>query len=219
MSSTPTILLTGFTPFGGEVINPSWAAVRQVGAARPDSIRAVEIPTVFGTAITALEAAITEHQPRIVICVGQAGGRTAITPERIAININDADIPDNEGNQPVDLPIMPEGPAAYFTNLPVKASVAALRAAGLPAQVSDTAGTFVCNNIFYGLMHLIATKYPDLRGGFVHVPYAPEQVPAGVKPSMPIDLIARGVRIIADTSLATTSQTSDVDVPQGSLIG
>jgi pyroglutamyl-peptidase len=204
MTSTPKILLTGFTPFGNDVINPSWAAVRQVGIARPETVRAVEIPTVFATAITALETAIIEHQPQVVICVGQAGGRAAITPERVAININDADIPDNDGNQPVDVPIEPGGPAAYFTSLPIKESVAALRAAGLPAQVSDTAGTFVCNNIFYGLMHLIATKYPDLRGGFVHVPYAPEQVPGGAKPSMPIDLIARGVSIIADTCLAAS---------------
>jgi pyroglutamyl-peptidase len=204
MTSTPTILLTGFTPFGNEVINPSWAAVREVGVARPDTIRAVEIPTVFATAITALEAAIIEHQPQIVICVGQAGGRAAITPERVAININDADIPDNDGNQPVDVPIVPGGPAAYFTGLPIKASVTALRAASLPAQVSDTAGTFVCNNIFYGLMHMIATTYPDLRGGFVHVPYAPEQVPGGSQPNMSIDLIAHGVSIIADTCLATS---------------
>ncbi len=208
MPTSPTILLTGFTPFGEDAINPSWLAVRQVADARPDVVRAIEIDTVFGAAITDLETAIAQYRPEVVICVGLAGGRFAITPERIAINVNDAGLKDNKGNQPVDEPIVPDGPAAYFTSLPVKESVAAMRAAGLPAKVSDTAGTFVCNNIFYGLMHLIATKYPDLRGGFIHVPYAPEQVTEGKAPSLSIEQIAHGVSIMVDTCLAADRSTS-----------
>jgi pyroglutamyl-peptidase len=208
MSTSPTILLTGFTPFGGATINPSWLAVRQVAEIRPDVARAVEIATVFGTAIADLETAVAEYRPEVVICVGLAEGRAAITPERIAINVNDARLKDNKGNQPEDEPIVPGGPAAYFSSLPIKASVAAMRAAGLPAKVSDTAGTFVCNNIFYGLMHLIATRYPGMRGGFIHVPYAPEQALDGKAPSLSIDQIARGVSIMVDTCLTANRSTS-----------
>jgi pyroglutamyl-peptidase len=211
---SPKVLLTGFTPFGGDKINPSWLAVRQVAEARPTEVRAVEIPTVFATAISDLEAAIRGHRPEVVICVGLANGRPAITPERVAININDAGLEDNAGEQPIDVPIVPGGPAAYFTNLPLKDSVAAMRAAGLPAKVSDTAGTFVCNNIFYGLMHLIATKYPGLRGGFIHVPHAPEQVPDGDGPSLSIEQIAQGVSIMVDTCLATGGKLVRPDQPQ-----
>jgi pyroglutamyl-peptidase len=210
----PKILLTGFTPFGGDKINPSWLAVRQVADARPDEVRAVEIPTVFATAISDLEAAIKGHRPEVVICVGLANGRPAITPERVAININDAGIEDNAGEQPIDVPIVPGGPAAYFTTLPLKEGVAAMRAAGLPAKVSDTAGTFVCNNIFYGLMHLIATKYPQLRGGFIHVPHAPEQVPDGDGPSLSIDQIAQGVSIMVDACLAAGANSVQADQRQ-----
>jgi pyroglutamyl-peptidase len=212
--SSPKILLTGFTPFGGDKINPSWLAVRQVAEARPDEVSAVEIPTVFATAISDLAAAIEEHRPEVVICVGLANGRPAITPERVAININDAGLEDNAGDQPVDVPIVPGGPVAYFTTLPLKASVSAMRAAGLPAKVSDTAGTFVCNNIFYGLMHLIATKYPELRGGFIHVPHAPEQVPDGNGPSLSIDQIAQGVSIMVDACLAENAQLLETQPPR-----
>jgi pyroglutamyl-peptidase len=198
----PSILLTGFTPFDGAEINPSWQAVRLLAETQPAALTAVEIPTSFAKAIDALDAAIATHQPEWVICAGLATGRPAITPERIAINVNDARIPDNDGAQPVDTPVVPGGPAAYFSTLPLKASIAALRAAGLPARISNTAGTFVCNNIFYGLMHLIDTKYPGLRGGFVHVPSAPEQVPDGGEPSMTIEAISRGLGIVADTCLA-----------------
>ncbi|HET6503247.1 MAG TPA: pyroglutamyl-peptidase I [Amycolatopsis sp.] len=201
-----TVLLTGFTPFDGGTINPSWEAVRRVAAAGTGDLRAVEIRTSFASAIGELEAAITEHRPRWVICVGLAPGRSAITPERVAINVNDARITDNDGAQPSDVPVVADGPAAYFSTLPIKASVAALHAAGLPAAVSNTAGTFVCNNIFYGLMHLIETRHPGLRGGFVHVPFAPEQVPDGSRPSMAIDDIARGLGIIVDACLATADE-------------
>lgn len=146
----------------------------------------------------------------------RGSGRRAntITPERVAINVDDARIPDNAGNQPVDVPVVPDGPAAYFTRLPVKACVAELRAAGIPATVSQTAGTFVCNHLFYGLMHLIATRYPGLRGGFVHVPYAPEQVVDGAGPSMSIDVISRALAIVLRTSLNTPV---DVLMPDGAV--
>jgi pyroglutamyl-peptidase len=203
MSST-RVLLTGFAPFGGQTVNPSWQAVQRLTAARPETLRAAELPTVYGDAITALRAAIAEHDPHLVICVGQAGGRAAITPERIAVNVNDTTEPDNAGNHPDDEPIVPGGPAAYFSGLPVKTLVAAIRAAGIPAAVSNTAGLYVCNNVFYGLMHLIATERPALRGGFVHVPFAPEQVLTGREPSLPVDQIAQALGIIVDTALATT---------------
>lgn len=196
------VLLTGFTPFDGAPINPSWEAARPLARARSAEIRAVEIPTSFAAAIGSLEAAIAEHRPRWVICAGLAPGRAAITPERIAVNVNDAAIPDNDGAQPVDIPVVRGGPAAYFGTLPIKAIVTELRAGGLPAAVSNTAGTFVCNNIFYGLMHLIATRFPGLRGGFVHVPHAPEQVTDGAGPSMAIDEITRGLGIVVTTCLA-----------------
>lgn len=204
MSAIPTVLLTGFTPFDGARINPSWEAVRRLAARAPEGFRAVEIPTTFAGAIGALEDAVAEHRPDWVICTGLAAGRAAITPERVAINVNDARIPDNDGTQPVDTPVVPDGPAAYFSTLPIKACVTALRAAGVPANVSNTAGTFVCNNLFYGLMHLIATRYPGMRGGFVHVPYAPEQVPDGNSPSMPIEETSRALGIIAATCREVT---------------
>jgi pyroglutamyl-peptidase len=212
--TSPKVLLTGFTPFGGDKINPSWLAVHRVAEARPDEVSAVEIPTVFATAIRDLEAAIEQRRPEVVICVGLANGRPAITPERVAINIIDADLADNAGEQPIDVPIVPGGPAAYFTTLPLKEGVAAMRTAGLPAKVSDTAGTFVCNNIFYGLMHLIATRYPQLRGGFIHVPRAPEQVPDGNGPSLSIDKITQGVSIMVDTCLAADANSMQADQPQ-----
>jgi pyroglutamyl-peptidase len=209
------VLMTGFAPFGGDAVNPSWQAVRRLAAQRPEQVRAVEIPTVFGTSIAALTGAIERYRPRLVVCVGQAGGRPAITPERVAINVDDARIPDNEGNRPVDTPVVAGGPAAYFTGLPVKACVAAMRGAGIPALVSQTAGTFVCNHLFYGLMHHLAGGAGGgVRGGFVHVPYAPEQVPFGAEPSLPVEVIARALGIIVDTSLATVE---DRRIPGGQL--
>jgi pyroglutamyl-peptidase len=208
------VLLTGFAPFGGDAVNPSWLAVRRLAAERAGQVRAVELPTVFGSSVTALAAAIERHRPRLVVCVGQAGGRPAITPERVAINVDDARIPDNEGHRPVDTPVVADGPAAYFSGLPVKACVAALRRAGIPAALSQTAGTFVCNHLFYGLMHELATRWPGVRGGFVHVPYAPEQVPQGTEPSLPVEIISRGLGIIVDTSLATLE---DRKIPEGAV--
>src|SRR3954453_22694714 len=169
-------LVTGFEPFAGGPVNPAGGP----GLGLPARLRGLAthtrvLPTVFGRAIAALEDALVAVRPDIVLCVGLAGGRAELSLERVAINVDDARIPDNDGQQPIDRAIAADGPAAYFTGLPVKAAVAALRQAGLPAIVSNTAGTFVCNHVFYGLMHLPSTRQLPLRGGFLHVPYLPSQ--------------------------------------------
>jgi pyroglutamyl-peptidase len=173
----PTVLLTGFEPFGGEAVNPSWEAVRALQGARIGGHRIETrcLPVVFGDAIAALRKALAATKPKLVVCVGQAGGRNAISLERIAINVDDARAPDNAGNSPIDAPIVAGAPAGYFATLPIKRLRAALLRAGIPAEVSQTAGTYVCNHVFFGLMHLLQ-KRRGVRGGFVHIPYSPEQV-------------------------------------------
>lgn len=180
-----TVLITAFEPFGGEQINPSWEAVRQLneqllGGAK---IVARQLPCVFGEALNALYKEMDELQPALVIAVGQAGGRSDISIERVAINVDDARIPDNQQNQPIDEPIVAGGPAAYFSTLPVKALVEGIREAGIPASVSQTAGTYVCNHVMYGLLHRLAEQSDGVRGGFIHIPYLPEQ--AAKLPGMP----------------------------------
>jgi pyroglutamyl-peptidase len=173
------------------------------------------LPTVFGRAIAALEDALATVRPDIVLCVGLAGGRAELSLERVAINIDDARIPDNDGQQPIDRPIAAGGPAAYFTGLPVKAAVAALRQAGLPAIVSNTAGTFVCNHVFYGLMHLAATRQLPWRGGFLHVPYLPSQAARfSGAPSMALEQIVEGIEIILRVAAA---RTQDIATPEGMI--
>ena len=201
------ILLTGFEPFGGERINPSWSAAREAAARlRSEGIdaRAVELPCVFGRAIHVLEAALEQHRPELVVCAGQAGGRSRVSLERIAINCDDARIPDNAGSAPVDQPVAAGGPAAYFSTLPLKAALAALLAAGIPAEVSQTAGTYVCNHVFYGLMHALRLR-PGTRGGFVHVPYEPAQLPPGsTDPALPLEQLAEALAVVVRSALATT---------------
>ena len=190
------LLLTGFDPFGGSPINPALEAVKLVADQIGDvEIVKLEVPTVFYKSIDTVEKAINEVKPDVVLCIGQAGGRYDITPERVAINVNDARIADNEGQQPLDGPIFEDGDTAYFTTLPIKAMVAAVREAGIPASVSNTAGTFVCNHLMYGVLYLAAKKYPGLKGGFIHVPFIPSQTvnrptPA---PSMSVETIAKGL--------------------------
>ena len=170
----PTVLLTGFDAFAGAASNASWLAVqalhgRQVADCR---VVAARLPTVFGDSYTELKRLLEAHAPVLVLCVGLASGRRAISIERVAINVDDASLADNRGACPVDTPVVPAGPAAYFSGLPIKAMLHALQQQGLPAEVSQSAGTFVCNHVFYGLMHTLATE-PALagtRGGFVHVP-------------------------------------------------
>lgn len=207
------VLVTGFDPFGGEPINPALEAVRKLQHVELDGIRLVtkEIPTVFHESIEVLKATVAEVQPDIVICVGQAGGRHDITVERVAINVDDARIQDNAGYQPIDSPIVAGGPAAYWSSLPIKAVVRAIRDGGIPASVSQTAGTFVCNHIFYGLAHLIATEYPTIRGGFIHIPFLPEQaLRHGNAPSMSVDTIVEALTIAVQTAASTERDILEV---------
>lgn len=190
------LLLTAFDPFGGSPINPALEAVKLVANQIGDvQIVKLEVPTVFGKSIDTVAAAIEKEKPDAVLCIGQAGGRYDLTPERVAINLDDARIPDNEGNQPIDVPIFQDGAPAYFATLPIKAMVAKIREAGLPASVSNTAGTFVCNHLMYGVLYTLAKGYPGVKGGFMHVPFVPSQTvnrptPA---PSMCQQDIARGI--------------------------
>lgn len=216
MSAEPaTVLLTGFDPFGGETRNPSWDAVRQLRGARiaGHAIHATRIPTDFARCGPLLLRAIARHRPRLVLCVGQAGGRSAISLERVAINCADSRIRDNGGAQPVDQPVIAGAPAAYFANLPIKAILEAVRARGIPAEVSNSAGTFVCNALAFHLAHAIATRWPALRGGFMHIPYAPLQVAArpGV-PSMASAIVVEALRIAVRCALASSA---DRQVPAG----
>ncbi|MFI2200248.1 pyroglutamyl-peptidase I [Streptomyces sp. NPDC020192] len=199
------VLITGFAPFGGASVNPSWQAARLVAAEPPAglTVTAAELPCVFGESVEALREAVHASAPDLVLCLGQAGGRPGVTVERVAVNLDDARIPDNKGRQPIDEAVVPGGPAAYFSSLPVKACVAAVRAAGVPAAVSHTAGTFVCNHVAYGLGHLIATELSHVRGGFVHVPWAPEQVTDGTAPALEPTTVARGLRALLHTAAAT----------------
>lgn len=189
------ILVTAFDPFGGESVNPAQQAVERLADIIGDAkINKLIIPTVFGKAAENAIAQMDLLRPDAVICVGQAGGRKAVTPERVAINVMDANIKDNIGQQPVDEPIVADGPAAYFSTLPVKAMVQAIRDAGLPGEVSNSAGTFVCNSLLYSVLHHAALHMPETRAVFVHVPYIPEQVAGkdGVA-SMPLDDIVRAL--------------------------
>ena len=171
------ILVTGFDPFGGEKVNPAQEAVKSLPSEiHGAEIHWVEIPTVFYKSAEVLEAEIVRYQPDVVLCIGQAGGRASLTPERVAINQDDARIPDNQGNQPIDTPIRLDGEAAYFSTLPIKAMVQAIKEVGLPATVSNTAGTFVCNHLMYQTLYLADKKFPHMRAGFMHIPYMTEQV-------------------------------------------
>ncbi|AXA92238.1 pyroglutamyl-peptidase I [Massilia sp. YMA4] len=186
---TTTVLLTGFEPFNQQPINPAWEAVRALEgwAEQGIAVHVRQLPCVFGAAADLLRDAIEAIGPDVVIAVGQAGGRADITVERIAINIDDAPIADNRAVQLVDEPIVPGGPAAYFATLPIKAIVHALRAAGLPASVSQTAGTFVCNHVFYQLMHMLREQ--PVRAGFIHIPFLPQQAARQPVPTASMALV------------------------------
>jgi len=190
------ILVTGFDPFGGDAINPAYEAVKLIPAkVAGATIIKEEIPTVFGKCGEVLEKLIEKHQPDAVMCVGQAGGYSAIAVEKIAVNLAEARIPDNENQQPSDEAIVEGAPLAYFATLPVKAMVKAIKDNGIPAKVTYSAGTFVCNDIMYRLLHMTSQKFPKIRGGFVHVPFDTAQVvgrPDGT-PSMPIITIAKSL--------------------------
>ena len=200
-----TVLLTGFAPFGDETINPSWQAVSALDGALIARHRVVArlLPVQFGAALAALRDAIEDVSPALVLCVGQAGGRAQVSIERIAINVDDARIPDNTGACPIDAPIIAGGPAAYFATVPIKAMLDELRIAGIPAEISQTAGTYVCNHVFYGLMHALAGR-SLVRGGFIHIPYAPEQASRHPgAPSLPVAMVVEALRIVVRTALGT----------------
>ncbi|WP_042285367.1 pyroglutamyl-peptidase I [Citrobacter sedlakii] len=198
-----TVLITGFEPFGGEKINPSWEVVSRLDNAIIRGCRVVarQLPCVFGESLSVLNAAIDALSPALVLAVGQAGGRSDITVERVAINVDDARIADNKGQQPVDMPIVIDGPAAWFSTLPIKAMVSAMREAGVPASVSQTAGTFVCNHVMYGLLHKLS-GLSDVKGGFIHIPYLPQQAAAHPgAPSMAAETVRQALEIAIETAL------------------
>ncbi|WP_338576529.1 pyroglutamyl-peptidase I [Pseudomonas canadensis] len=191
-----TVLLTGFEPFDKDLVNPSWEAVRQLDGVQlaPDvQIVARRLPCAFATAGGCLTRLIDELRPAMVIATGLGPGRSTLSIERVAINVNDARIPDNLGEQPVDTAVIADGPAAYFTTLPIKAMVKAVREAGIAASVSQTAGTFVCNQVFYLLQHALAGS--GVRSGFIHVPFLPEQVAGSQQPSMALGMMAAGLQV------------------------
>jgi pyroglutamyl-peptidase len=197
------VLVTGFEPFNGAAINPAWEAVRVLANWQGDgfAVELRKLPCVFGLANQVLAKAVREVRPDIVIAVGQAGGRADLSVERIAINIDDASIHDNQQQQPVDTAIVGDGPAAYFSTLPIKAIVREMRSRGVAASVSQTAGTFVCNHVFYGLMHLV--RGLPVRAGFIHVPYLPLQAEAFPgAPSMALEDILTGLRAAVEVSVA-----------------
>jgi len=199
----PHLLVTGFEPFGGEAVNPSWR-VAQALAGRSIAglpVRALQLPCVFGAARTLLDNTLQATRPQLVLALGQASGRCDLSLERVAINVDDARIADNAGAQPIDEPVIPGAPAAYFSTLPIKAMVAALRGAGLPASVSQSAGTFVCNHVFYALMHALRAATAQ-RGGFMHLPLLPEQAARhpGL-PSLPLQTLVDAVALALATAL------------------
>ncbi len=207
------VLVTGFEPFGGESINPAFEAVMQLKDFLEDHIIIKKsLPVVFRESLDRLDALIESEDPDVILCVGQAGGRTQISIERVGINIDDARIADNHNKMPIDVFINPMGPVAYFSNLPIKAISQAISASGIPASVSNTAGTFVCNHVLYGLMDMIAQKYPLKKGGFIHVPYVPEQVTQtpGV-PSMHLSDIIKALEIAIITTCATDTDIAYSD--------
>ena len=207
------ILFTGFEPFGGETVNPALEAVWRL----PDSaagvpIRRLRLPTSFRRAGETLLEAVDAWRPKAVVCVGQAGGRKTVTPEKVAINYIDARIPDNDGAQPADVPIRADGPAAYFATLPVRAIDEAIRAAGVPCAVSYSAGCYVCNFVMYTLLDHLAQTAPDVLGGFIHVPYAAEQTagkPAGT-PSLTVAQMTQALTCAAGVIAAVCQKGRSV---------
>lgn len=200
----PRILITGFESFGGQRLNPSLEVARTLNGQVIEGAQVIglELPCVFDQALEVLRSALAQLQPSVVLALGQAEGRCDISFERVAINVNDARIADNAGAQPVDSPVMPGQANALFSTLPIKRLVAGLRAAGLPASVSSSAGTFVCNHVFYGLQQ--ALEGQGVRSGFVHLPLLPAQAATWSGPSMPsmaLELQVQGIRLAAALTL------------------
>ncbi|HEY8905933.1 MAG TPA: pyroglutamyl-peptidase I [Rhodoferax sp.] len=217
MSTPSRILLTGFEPFERDTVNPSWEVARALDGSlcNAATVHAVQLPCVFGRAVEQLEQALHQWQPQLVLALGLAGGRSEVSLERVAINVDDARVTDNAGQQPIDTAVVSGAPAAYFSTLPIKAIVRDLHAAGLPSAVSNTAGTFVCNHVFYALMHRLSEPaWADIRGGFIHLPYLPEQ--AAYHPGAPsmalatqvqaLQVIMRTAQAVHDDVLETAGQ-------------
>lgn len=211
------VLVTGFDPFGGESINPAFEAVKML----PDEIAGakvvkVEIPTVFRKCADKVHQEILNEKPDLIICIGQAGGRAGISIEKVAVNLEDGRIPDNEGNQPVDVPVKEDGPAAYFATVPVKAMAAYVEEHGIPAHVSYTAGTYVCNDVMYHLLYMLDKEFPGIRGGFIHVPFDTKQIKGKpiTTPSMPIATISDGLKLAIEAAI---TQLSDLKMAGGAI--
>ena len=208
------ILVTGFDPFGGEKINPAIESVKKL----PDKILdaeiiKLEIPTVIGKSVDKIREKIKEVNPDVVLSIGQAGGRPDITVERVGINCDDCRIKDNEGNQPIDEKVVEDGPAAYFATVPIKAMVEHIKEVKIPASVSNTAGTFICNHVLYGVCHIKATEYPNMRTGFIHIPFLPEQVTDKKNmPSMALETIVKGLELAIE---AIITNKEDIVVTGG----
>ena len=206
------ILVTGFDPFGGEPINPAIESVKKL----PDNIAGaeiikLEIPTVRKKSLEKIEKAINEHNPDVILSIGQAGGRFDISIERIGINLDDFRIPDNEGNQIIDEPIFPDGENSYFVKLPVKAMVQNVQKNNIPASVSYTAGTFVCNHVLYGVMYLIEKKYKGKKSGFIHIPFLPQQViDKRNMPSMELNTIVKGLTAAIEAIVKNNEDIKEV---------
>ena len=214
--SARCVIVTGFTPFGGERTNPSWDIVKglpeTISGYRLEKLR---VPTEFDNAIAVTTKAMDKLKPSVVLCFGQAGGRTCMSVERIAINVNDARIADNAGRQLIDDAIRADGPAAYFCTVPIKAMVAAMTKAGVPAEVSNTAGTFVCNHLIYGVLHHIAQTNSGVRAGFIHVPYLESQVLD--KPGIASMSLATMIAGAKATIMAAIKNKTDLKLSGGAL--
>lgn len=206
MKGEQTALLLGFEPFNGDNVNPSQQIVDALAGAivAAHRVAAGTLPTEFARVVAMTSDLIAKYRPSLVLAVGQAGGRDGISIERIAVNVIDARVADNAGDQPVDAPVIDGAPNAYFSTLPIKAMLRALQNARISAAISNTAGTFVCNQVFYALAHLVATRHPDMRSGFVHVPFLPEQARrhAGA-PSMELQTMIDATRLCLEVALTT----------------
>lgn len=208
------ILVTAFQPFGGESTNPAQDAVKLIGdeIAGAEIIK-VDVPVVFGEAIEVVHEKMKEVNPDVVWCIGQAGGRIGLTPERVAINVDDGRIKDNAGYQPIDATIFEDGENAYFSNLPVKAIVQTIREAGLPSSLSNSAGTYVCNHLMYGVLYHIDKEFPNARGGFMHVPFSHSQVlDKANTPSLSVEDIAKGIEASIE---AIVKYDQDIEAVEG----
>lgn len=210
------ILVTGFDPFGGEKINPAIESVKKL----PDTILnaeiiKLEIPTVYMKSLEVIDEAIKKHNPDVILSIGQAGGRPDITVERVGINLDDYRIKDNEGNQPIDKTIFEDGKLAYFASIPIKAIVEHIKKNNIPASISNTAGTFVCNHVLYGVLYLIDKKYPSKKSGFIHIPFLPEQViDKKGQPSMSLSNIVKGLEKAIE---AIIQNDKDAQITGGSI--